>query len=302
MLHHLPSELVADIASHLPAASLRQVAQTCRHCYFALLPAIYRQVTFKTVHDIHTLSLRLRDNETWSLHAKRFVRNVSIGQNQDRLFSRYLVHEVLSGWERLELEVEKKTASMAELFTLFPNLSSVLLNYDHVSGVPAPPEPHPSFRGKVVLFHYRPASHKHLYPLLKPFNNCRRLELRSRPYISLCATLQDSLLTDKDISTLADLDFSELRHLSLSYVDDTMSLEEFGMLLRSIPNLQVLELEWILPPSLGYYDDLCHQVHQISSLFPGPLTRLDFMYRATFSSTCPSSIDSLARNFIHLTC
>lgn len=305
MLHHLPSELVADIASHLPAVSLCEVAQTCSHCYFAVLPAMYRQVTFKTVQDIQRFTDCLHGNNEspWSHHARQFVRNVSIGKANDRLYSQYLIQEfLLSGWERLELEAEKRNASMAELFTLFPNLSSMVLDYEHVCGVPPPKQQHPNFRrGKVTLFHYRPGCSESLFQLLTPFNNCRKLALRSRPYISLCATLQDSLLTDKDIATLADIGFREIRHLSLSYVDDTTSLDEFEKLLRSMPKLQVLELEWILPPSVSYYDDLCHRVRQVSSIAPGTLTRLDRTYRLSFHH-CDSSIDSLTRNFGHLAC
>ena len=137
------------------------------------------------------------------------------------------------------------------------------------------------FSGHVKLTNYRPCHPYHLYSLLASFTKCTELVLHTRPYLSLCAAIQDSLLMDQDVEALIRLNMKSLIRLELAYVDDFLDIQKLCELVQSLPNLEHLSLEWILPPSLEYYSELCECLIDLS-LYPGPMIQQRSTYTVRY--------------------
>ena len=137
------------------------------------------------------------------------------------------------------------------------------------------------FSGHVKLTNYRPCHPYHLYSLLASFTKCTQLVLHTRPYLSLCAAIQDSLLMDQDVDALIRLNMKSLIRLELAYVDDFLDIQKLCELVQSLPDLEHLSLEWILPPSLEYYSELCECLIDLS-LYPGPMIQRRSTYTVQY--------------------
>ncbi|KAI7854709.1 hypothetical protein BDC45DRAFT_507929 [Circinella umbellata] len=181
---------------------------------------------------------------------------------------------------------------------LFPRLTELVMEFDQITeGVrlfdrndnnnndsdnyilsPSIPT---DFSGHVKLTNYRPCHPYHLYSLLVSFAKCTQLVLHTRPYLSLCAAIQDSLLMDQDVEALIRLNMKSLIRLELAYVDDFLDIQKLCELIQSLPNLKYLSLEWILPPSLEYYSDLCECLIDLS-LYPGPMIQRRSTYTVQY--------------------
>ncbi|KAI9278533.1 hypothetical protein BDA99DRAFT_531284 [Phascolomyces articulosus] len=327
MLQELPPELLSSISSYLSLESASALSLTCNHCYWAVLPVIYHDLSITKPEELFALSSRLSKNKLYAERASRYVRSLSIVDHSQRTLARYAVtsvlDHVLSGWELLEQQEEQETMmdeyypeeetvdnerysnknmqkkkhhvqSMATILdNLFPRLVNLTMEFDQIAkglrfgkrqqdiDVFSPTNTVIRFCGNLKLMNYRPCHPHHLYSLLFPFAKCTQLTLHTRPYLSLCAAIQDSLLMDQDIEALIRLDLKYLERLELAYVDDFLDVQKLCQLVKSLPNLNQLSLEWILPPSLDYYDELGKCLIQLS-LYPGPMTRLKSTYSVLF--------------------
>ncbi|KAI7874567.1 hypothetical protein K492DRAFT_199857 [Lichtheimia hyalospora FSU 10163] len=297
MFDHLPAELLWGIALFLPSNTLGALAQTCHHCYNAILPMIYQDLSLVEPNALFNLSSKLVANPLWLDRARKHVRKINISQGSERTLAKFaMLDHIFSGWDLLgDGSVERKNPRhhidvvVAVMFTQFPNVCSIALEFDAVTdgaicsinkamvtGGGA------CFSGDVKLFHYRPGNSSLLYALLYPFPGCTRLALHTRPYLSLCAAIQDSLLLQEDIDTLTSLGLKHVRYLDLAYIDDMLPIDSIQKLVEGLINIKTLIFEWVLPPSMEYFDDLCQCLAETASLYPDPVEKLTSTYRTVF--------------------
>ncbi|KAI9495640.1 hypothetical protein BDB00DRAFT_937463 [Zychaea mexicana] len=257
MLQELPSELISCIATYLPTATAGELAQTCNHCYWSLLPTLYQDLTITKPQALFALSSKLSTNKLYSERASRYVRTISIADHSQRTLARYaatsVLDHVLSGWEQQQIDDEYHKEEQQQqvkqpiyflatlLDTLFPRLTDFVMDFGLVaqglefgysgdSPIPTSSSSSSSstdFSGHLKLIHYRPSQPSHLYSLLAPFAKTTRLTLHTRPYLSLCAAIQDSLLMEDDMDALIKLDMRTMTRLELAYVDDLLHVEKF---------------------------------------------------------------------------
>lgn len=306
MLYSIPPEILLLIASYLPRETVGALAQTCRHCHHSILPIFYAQVSIADANHLVKISRLLQGNDLWSARAKRHVKRITLAATPERLLSKHMIacllNDLLSGWEMQEQTTSKKKEKVdihhfaRLLLTTFPKLSRLVLEYDFLSTkllLPSSEQERieqemrssPRFYGSLKLYNYRPGGSDRLQSFLAPFSDCSRLTIHTRPYLSWTAAIQDSLLTNSDISALSDsnLAFPNLTHLDLAYVDDCLSLDVLQNLLLKLPRLESVSMEWLLPPSASYYNDFCQCMADTASLYPGVLHRLPVSYSITFS-------------------
>lgn len=303
MFDHLPAEILWGIALFLPSSTLGALAQTCHHCYNAILPMLYRDLSLIEPNALFNLSSKLVANPLWLDRARKHVRKINISQGSERTLAKFaMLDHIFSGWD---LDDDKRNPRhhidvvVAVMFTQFPNICSITLEFDAVTdgAICSPNKAMVTgggvcFTGAVKLFHYRPGNSSLLYSLLYPFPGCTRLTLHTRPYLSLCAALQDSLLLQEDIDTLTRLGMKHVRHLDLAYVDDMLPIDSIQALVQGLFNIETLVFEWVLPPSIEYYDSLCQCLAETASLYPDPVQKLTSTYRTVFhyysNTTCTS--------------
>ncbi|KAI8141876.1 hypothetical protein BJV82DRAFT_165579 [Fennellomyces sp. T-0311] len=300
MLQELPTELLSCIASYLSAESAGALAQTCRRCYCSAIPVLYNELPIAKPDDLFVLSKKLSTATLLAQRARQYVRAVSVVDHGQRTLSRYAVtsilNHVLSGWElneedddepRNDPKKKRYDALVNKLHVMFPRLDNLTIEFDVVThglyfGHSHLPPVATNFSGYFKLINYRPNHTSYLRTILAPFACCTQLTLFTRPYLSLCAAIQDSVLTDKDIDTLTDLKLDHLCRLELAYVDDLLDVHKLIKLIESLPYLEYLSLEWILPPSLDYFDELCECLAHAVFLYPGPITRIKSTYFVAF--------------------
>ncbi|CAO3648017.1 unnamed protein product [Mucor fragilis] len=81
MLQELPLEILTQIAEYIPVEDAGEFARTCHKCYFAILPHIWHQLTLNNTVELNMLAKRLQSNNLWAQRAIRFVRDVSLGSD-----------------------------------------------------------------------------------------------------------------------------------------------------------------------------------------------------------------------------
>lgn len=293
MLQQLPPEIISHIVAYLSDEARSALALTCYCCYHAALPHMYHRLYLTEPNHLFRLLSR---KAIWGKHASRFTQKVSLSCKDDRIRAPYAVKAVLlghvmSGWELLEEAEEKQNQGthygefLYQIEHLFPRISTLSLDFDLM--VPyfsfSKAYHQSTFQGALSVFHYRPGQTRSLRQLLQPLSDVTKLSVRTRPYLSLCAALQDSLLTDDDIGALADMNLQHVTDFDLANVDDTMCLQQFGRLVTSMLSLKHLSLEFVLPPSTSYFDEMAALLHR-AHLYPQTAERLERTYRVDFYS------------------
>ncbi|KAK4521345.1 uncharacterized protein ATC70_011960 [Mucor velutinosus] len=145
MLQELPLEILTQIAEFIPVGDAGEFARTCRKCYFAILPHIWHQLTLNNTVELNMLAKRLQSNNLWAQRAIRFVRDVSLGSddqiNQPK-FSSTLAASMFGiastpDAQAAEQAEESKRVTRRErigvfgkrLLNLFPHLSNLVFDF-----------------------------------------------------------------------------------------------------------------------------------------------------------------------------
>ncbi|KAL7321601.1 hypothetical protein PS15m_001358 [Mucor circinelloides] len=145
MLQELPLEILTQIAEFIPVQDAGEFARTCQKCYFAILPHIWHQLTLNNTVELNMLAKRLQSNNLWAQRAIRFVRDVSLGSddqiNQPK-FSSTLAASMFgiasSPAEQAAEEAEEtKKVTRRErigvfgkkLLNMFPHLSNLVFDF-----------------------------------------------------------------------------------------------------------------------------------------------------------------------------
>ncbi|KAF1800179.1 hypothetical protein V8B55DRAFT_1393754 [Mucor lusitanicus] len=145
MLQELPLEVLTQIAEFIPVQDAGEFARTCHKCYFAILPHIWHQLTLNNTVELNMLAKRLQSNNLWAQRAIRFVRDVSLGSddqiNQPK-FSSTLAASMFGiastpDEQAAEEAEEKKRVTRRErigvfgkkLLNMFPHLSNLVVDF-----------------------------------------------------------------------------------------------------------------------------------------------------------------------------
>ncbi|GAN11196.1 hypothetical protein MAM1_0501c10754 [Mucor ambiguus] len=145
MLQDLPLEILTQIAEFIPVEDAGEFARACHKCYFAILPHIWHQLTLNNTVELNMLAKRLQSNNLWAQRAIRFVRDVSLGSddqiNQPK-FSSTLAASMFGiastpDEQAAEEAEENKRVTRRErigvfgkkLLNMFPHLSNLVVDF-----------------------------------------------------------------------------------------------------------------------------------------------------------------------------
>lgn len=145
MLQELPLEILTQIAEYIPVQDAGEFARACHKCYFAILPHIWHQLTLNNTVELRMLAKRLKSNNLWAQRAIRFVRDVSLGSddqiNQPK-FSSTLAASMFGiastpDEQAAEEAEENKRATRRErigvfgkrLLNMFPHVSNLVFDF-----------------------------------------------------------------------------------------------------------------------------------------------------------------------------
>ncbi|KAG2232577.1 hypothetical protein INT48_009786 [Thamnidium elegans] len=277
-----------------------EFATTCHYNYFAVLPLIWQHLTITNTRELSIVAHKLKANSSWSQRAIQFVRNISLcNKHQHKKFSCSLaasmfgITSTLSEQQDEKIQVSQPHEHIAQfgqhLFDLFPHVHSLLIDYTvalqnfYVSQQGASSIPL-YYTGSVSIINYESDNAGILYNLLRPFKNIRHLKLQTLPVISLCDDIDQSILTNADIHALTSLGLNELVKLELSLLDSSIELDTFTKLVRSLPKLKCLQLEWIFPPTKDEYNQLRHVVEECAALYPDRMERKSNVLYVSFTN------------------
>lgn len=123
------------------------------------------------------------------------------------------------------------------------------------------------YSGSVSLINYKSDNTRFMHYLLSPFRRSQHLKVQASPIVSLCDDIDESILTDQDIIDLASMGLTHLRKLELSYLDNNVSLDALTKLIKGLPRINELDLEWVFPPSKQEFTMLCQELKNCGSLY-----------------------------------
>lgn len=300
MLQKIPLELVTLIASYLDLKSTSEFAATCHHCYNAVLPLIWQHLTITDTNELSILDKKFQKNPIWSQRAIQYVHTVSLcRRNCNRIFSCRFAASMFGitssrseqQEELLSIQPHEQTGSFGQhLLNLFPHVTRLVLDYAlalqnfYLVPQPQPPQTILPYAKSFSVVNYESDNAGILYNLLTPFKKIRHLQLQTLPVVSLCDDMDESILTDSDLNTLASLGLKDLTRLELSYLDSTINMDIFINLLKSLPRLRYLQLNWIFPPVKDDYHQLQQLIELHASLYPDKIEKESNILRISFTN------------------
>ncbi|KAI8975072.1 hypothetical protein BDF20DRAFT_585033 [Mycotypha africana] len=80
-LQTLPTEILTQIASFIPAEEVGEFGRTCQKCYYAVLPFIWHHLTLNDASELSLVAKRLEKNHEWHEKASYFVKDVSLSRS-----------------------------------------------------------------------------------------------------------------------------------------------------------------------------------------------------------------------------
>lgn len=289
MIQKLPLEVLSQIARNVPLEDAGEFARTCQKCYFAMLPHIWHHLSLHNTKELSIVAERLKSNSLWAQRAIQFVRDVSLaGTKNNQKISSTLAASMFGIVSSPQQQATEQNISSNNSVTpherignfgrrilqLFPGVTSLVFDFAeaaknfYLSALPTTDDEKLPYSGSVALVNYKADSTKCMHYLLAPFGKTRHLKVQAIPVISVCENIDDSILTNEDIADLATLGFQHLRKLELSYLDSEIQLDTIKKLLRSLPHLKDLKLQWVFPPNKKEFKQLCQVLKSESALYP----------------------------------
>lgn len=280
LLDGLPLEILTHIADFiLTKEDLVEFSETCKRCYYAVLPHLWQQLSLHDTAELSLLSKKLKQNNIWAERASYFVKDVALVQEKelDRKYNPAVAASMfgIPSDPQLNKAVKKRSPNERigrfgkKLLNMFPHMSSLVFDFREASKNFTSSEQQSTkqdeddntklpYSGSVSLINYKSDSTQFMHYILSPFGKTQHLKLQASPVMSLCDDIDESILTEEDLQDLATLGLKDLKKLELAYLDSNIRLESLKNLIENLPSIQELTIEWLFKPNDLEFKEICN--------------------------------------------